>query len=101
MDTEGIANVCLLKGTQISNSLQRCQRILDMIKNHLELFNRHYAFHLRTWQLDGIGISPHHSHTLNCLREESAMDEGIPPPKTSAPIRVLLQLSGISEKVGV
>ncbi|KAM7288964.1 ubiquitin carboxyl-terminal hydrolase 34 [Ixodes scapularis] len=36
------------------------QRALQLLKLHLEAFQRRYAFHLRRWQLrDGTGLSPH------------------------------------------
>ncbi|KAK7104124.1 hypothetical protein V1264_018890 [Littorina saxatilis] len=63
--------------------LQREQRVLILLKNHLELFNRRYAFHLRTWQLDGVGVMPHQAQASG---------------KVSSPLRIMLQTSGITEK---
>lgn len=60
------------------------QRGLVLLKNHLELFNRRYAFHMRTWQLDGVGVTPHQPQASG---------------KVSSPLRIMLQTSGISEKV--
>ncbi len=62
------------------------QRGLILMTNHLENFRRRYAFHLRNWQLDDQGISSH----------QKSLQE-----KSSAPIRVVLQPAGASEKVSI
>lgn len=60
------------------------QRGLVLLKNHLEMFRRRYAFHLRTWYLDGKGVSSHQAHVVD---------------KASTPVRILLQTTGMTEKV--
>ncbi|KAL8583540.1 hypothetical protein ACOMHN_054856 [Nucella lapillus] len=64
--------------------VQRIHRGLILLKNHLELFSRRYAFHLRTLRLDGVGMTPHQAPS---------------PGKCS--IRLLLQPTGITEKTQI
>ncbi|XP_053405325.1 ubiquitin carboxyl-terminal hydrolase 34-like isoform X2 [Mercenaria mercenaria] len=67
-------------------SLMVIQRGLVLMKNHLELFRKRYAFHLRNWQITGNGIISH---------QRSLVD------KQSAQIRILLQPAGLGEKTQV
>ncbi|XP_064603807.1 ubiquitin carboxyl-terminal hydrolase 34-like isoform X2 [Liolophura sinensis] len=77
-------------GTALQNVQKNCdsnllviQRGLVLLKNHLEAFRKRYAFHLRTWQIDGQGIISHQRNLQD---------------RQSTPIRVLLQPAGIAEK---
>nr|KAG5696977.1 hypothetical protein BaRGS_008439 [Batillaria attramentaria] len=63
--------------------LLRMQRGLVLLKNHLEMFRRRYAFHMRTWHLDGKGVVSHQAHMAD---------------KASTPLRILLQTTGMTEK---
>jgi len=65
-------------------SLMVIQRGLVLMKNHLELFRKRYAFHLRNWQMCGNGIVSH---------QRSLID------KQSAQIRIYLQPAALGEKV--
>ncbi|XP_076442216.1 ubiquitin carboxyl-terminal hydrolase 34-like isoform X2 [Babylonia areolata] len=64
--------------------IQRIHRGLILLKNHLELFSRRYAFHLRTLRLDGVGMTPHQA-----------------PSSGKCVIRLLLQPTGITEKTQI
>ncbi|XP_052272263.1 ubiquitin carboxyl-terminal hydrolase 34-like isoform X3 [Dreissena polymorpha] len=64
-------------------SLMVIQRGLVLMKNHLDLFKRRYAFHLRTWHIHGNGIVSH---------QRSLLD------KQSTTIRISLQPAGMGEK---
>lgn len=63
--------------------LLRIQRALLLLKSHLELFRRRYAYHLRKWALDGEGVGSH---------AQLVGDKG------AATIRIVLQPAGNHEK---
>ncbi|KAL4238015.1 Ubiquitin carboxyl-terminal hydrolase 34 [Mactra antiquata] len=67
-------------------NLMIIQRGLVLLKNHLELFRKRYAFHLRNWHITGNGIISH---------QRSLVD------KQSAHIRILLQPTGLGEKTQI
>jgi ubiquitin carboxyl-terminal hydrolase 34 len=62
------------------------QRDLVLLKNHLESFRKRYAFHLRTWQLKGEGITSH---------------QKLLQDKQSCTIHIVLQPAGMAEKVRI
>ncbi|CAH1793285.1 unnamed protein product [Owenia fusiformis] len=62
------------------------QRGLILLKNHLESFRQRYAFHMRNWLLDGMGVFSH---------QKGVKD------KQSTPIRVVLQPAGHAEKITI
>ncbi|XP_077522253.1 ubiquitinyl hydrolase 1 puf isoform X2 [Amblyomma americanum] len=63
------------------------QRALQLLKLHLEAFQRRYAFHLRRWQLrDGTGLSPH----------GAALQD--PRGVGNCPLRIICQPAGLSHK---
>ncbi|XP_077536768.1 ubiquitinyl hydrolase 1 puf isoform X3 [Haemaphysalis longicornis] len=64
------------------------QRALQLLKLHLETFQRRYAFHLRRWQLrEGVlGLSPH----------GAALQD--PRGAGNRPLRVVCQPAGLSHK---
>lgn len=63
------------------------QRALQLLKLHLEAFQRRYAFHLRRWQLrDGTGLSPH----------GAALQDSRGP---GSKLRVVCQPAGLPHKV--
>ncbi|KAL1414802.1 hypothetical protein MTO96_007263 [Rhipicephalus appendiculatus] len=63
------------------------QRALQLLKLHLEAFQRRYAFHLRRWQLrDGAGLSPH----------GAALQD--PRGVGNCPLRIICQPAGLTHK---
>jgi len=62
------------------------QRGLTLMRNHLEVFRKRYAFHLRTWHIHGHGVVSH---------QRSLLD------KQSTTIRISLQPAAMGEKVGI
>ncbi|EDW39044.1 GL13871 [Drosophila persimilis] len=72
-----------LESIEDENALMRVQRGLLLLNTHLDTFRRRYAFHLRRWAIEGKGIASHSN-----LKNEGA----------GAPLRILLQQAGLSEK---
>ncbi|CAB3381441.1 Hypothetical predicted protein [Cloeon dipterum] len=46
-------------GTNLELSLTYIQRAIMLLRSHLEIFRRRYAYHLRRWQLEGEGVVSH------------------------------------------
>ncbi|XP_034127627.1 ubiquitin carboxyl-terminal hydrolase puf isoform X1 [Drosophila guanche] len=72
-----------LESIEDENALMRVQRGLLLLNTHLDTFRRRYAFHLRRWAIEGKGIASHSN-----LKNEGA----------GAPLRILLNQAGLSEK---
>jgi ubiquitin carboxyl-terminal hydrolase 34 len=64
--------------------LLRIQRALLLLKSHLEIFRRRFAYHLRKWSLEGKGIGSH---------AQLVGDKG------AVTIRILIQPAGYHDKV--
>jgi ubiquitin carboxyl-terminal hydrolase 34 len=64
--------------------LLRIQRALLLLKTHLEIFRRRYAYHLRKWFLEGKGVGSH----AQLVGEKGAVT-----------VRVVIQPAGFHDKV--
>lgn len=70
--------------TNDESPLLRIQRALLLLKSHLEMFRRRYAYHLRKWAIEGCGVGCH---------AQLVGDKG------ALPLRVVIQPASYHEKV--
>lgn len=72
--------------------LLRIQRALLLLKSHLEMFRRRYAYHLRRWEISGVGVGSH-AQLVGDKPGTAPLRVQIQPPGASFQDKVTLTLS--------